>query len=288
MYRSRIFFGGLALAMIITSLWVAGPVSAATPGATGGGGIAIAVHAQDTNSGQAMVDSMTAPADGWLLIRRDANGAPGGVIGWAAVHQGVNSNVVVDLRTSRKNHDDDVTATLWATFAADPNATSPFAAPDSGLEQWMGGPAVAFSSTAAGGASTQLVGQALTTSGKSSAPSALKFAVRAQDTNNAQVMVDSVTAPADGWLLIRRDANGAPGGVIGWAPVHQGVNQNVGVDLRAARKNHDDDVTATLWATFAADPNATSPFAAPDSGLEQWMGGPAAAFSSTAAGGATP
>ncbi len=150
MVRSKILVAGLVLMMAITSLWVVAPAAAA-----GGQPNPIVVRAQDTNAGVVIADSVNAPAAGWLFIRRDANGMPGGIIGFAPVYQGMNTGVSVDIKTARSGHDDGnlVTPVLWATFSADPSAVSPFAAPDtSAFEQAPGGSAVAFSSTAAGGA----------------------------------------------------------------------------------------------------------------------------------------
>jgi hypothetical protein len=100
---------GLVLVLALASFAVAVPAGAAPLGA---GGNAITVRAQDINAGQVRVDSVTATQDGWLLIWKDANGAPSSLLGYAAVHQGVNTNIAVDIKTSDRNDNDDVTPTL--------------------------------------------------------------------------------------------------------------------------------------------------------------------------------
>lgn len=255
--------GGMVMVLALASLMVAVPVGAAPLNA---GGNAIVVHAQDIIAGQVMVNSVTAAQDGWLLIWKDANGAPDSLLGYAAIHQGTNTNIAVDIRTSNRNGQDNVTATLWATVMPDPNADIPFASPDPLTMPGSSVAAVAFASSAAVGMAPAMASAAVvpTTGGTSSAPQANKISVRRQDANSGEVIVDSVTATQDGWLMIWRDANGAPDELIGYAAVHQGVNTGVVVDIKTTNRSGDDFLTPTLWATLVADPNALTPFAAPD------------------------
>jgi hypothetical protein len=257
---------GLALVLALASFMVAVPASAAPLNAASN---AIVVHAQDIYDGQVMVSSVTAAQDGWLLIWRDANGAPGGLLGYAVVHQGVNTNVAVDIKTTDRKGIDDVTPTLWASLAADPNADIPYAAPDPSIVPGDSVLTVGFASSAAAGAAPATASAATvpTTGGVSNAPQVNKIAIHRQDTVDGQVFADSVTAAQDGWLLIWRDANGAPGELIGYAPVHQGVSTNIAVDIKTTDRKGNDDLTATLWATLVADPNAMTPFAVPDSSI---------------------
>lgn len=260
---------GLVLTLALASLAVAVPASAA-PLATGAN--AIVVHAQDVIGGQVMVTSVTAAQDGWLLIWRDVNGMPDELIGYAPVRQGANANIAVDVKTTDRKGNDNLTATLWASLAPDANALTPFAAPDPSIMPGDSVLVVAFAGTLAGGAAPAVASAATipTTGGVSNTPSVPKqnkISVHRQDAILGQVMVDSVTATQDGWLLIWRDANGAPGGLIGYAPVHQGVNTSVVVDIKTADRKGNDDLPATLWATFAPDPNALTPFAVPDASI---------------------
>lgn len=261
--KSKSAVWGLALALALASLMVAVPAGAAPLNAGGG---AIVVHAQDITAGQVMVNSVTAAQDGWLLIWNDANGAPGSLLGYAPIRQGMNTNIAVDIRTSNRKSDDAVSATLWATVMPDSNADIPFASPDSLTRPGSSVLAVAFGSSAAAGARQAIASASMlpTTGGVSSAPLTNKIAIRRQDTNNGAVIFDSVTATRDGWLLIRRNANGAPGQLLGYAAVHQGVNTGVVVDIKTTKRGENDLVTPTLWATLVADPNALTPFAAPD------------------------
>ena len=80
------------------------------------------------------------------MIRKNAGGLPGEVLGFAPVHQGVTVNVTVVIRTSNAKGDDIVTPALWAMLVADPTALDPFATPDAAIRQQAGLARVAFSS----------------------------------------------------------------------------------------------------------------------------------------------
>jgi hypothetical protein len=64
------------------------------------------------------------------------------------------------------------------------------------------------------------------------------------------IMVDSVSAAQDGWIVIYKDpSNFTSGQVVGYAPVHQGANSNVKVTLNTAKVGD----LPTLWAVLQAD-----------------------------------
>jgi hypothetical protein len=247
----------LALSLVL-GFW-ASPASAAP---FTGGVNAIVVRAQDANGGQVIIDSVTAAQDGWLLIRKDHRGAPQDVIGFAPVHRGTTLNVRVDIQTSDPSGDDNITPTLWATLVADPDAVLPFASPGPGITKYTSAAVVAFASSIAYG----LTAGASSSSGIANGN---KITVRAQATNTGQIIVDSVTATQDGWLLIRQDRNGAPGHMLGFVPVHRGTTTHARVDIQLTDIYGDDNITATLWATLVADPNALVPFARPDASVQQ-------------------
>jgi hypothetical protein len=271
---------GLAVVLALASLMVAVPAGAAPLNA---GGNAIMVHAQDITAGQVLVNSVTAAQDGWLLIWKDANGAPAGLLGYAPVHQGTNTNIAVDIRTVNRKGLDDLTATLWATLMPDSNADIPFAVPDPLTVPAYSVLSVPFASSAAAGMAPAMASTAMlpTTGGVSSAPLSNKIAIRRQDAGNGAVIVDSVTAAQDGWLLIFRDANGSADELLGYAAIHAGMNTGVVVDIKTTNRAGNDFLTPTLWASIVADPNADTPFAVPDpaiTGNSQLMVG----FGSTA------
>jgi hypothetical protein len=250
---------GLFLVLALASFGMTSPAAASAN--------KIAVHAQNANFGQVMVDSVTAAQDGWLFIRQDNAGMPGRMLGYTPVHQGLNTNLTVDIRDTGDQGGDLVTATLWATLVPDDSALTPFSVPNPVIaEPGTDVFAVAFGSEPAG-APAPLAGQLPTTGGVSAAaaaPKANKISVQTQNANLGQVIVDSVTATQDGWLFIREDNNGMPGRMLGYTPVHQGLNTNLGVDIRTTGDQGGDLISATLWATLVPDDSALTPFAVPN------------------------
>jgi hypothetical protein len=227
------------------------------------------VRAQDVNTGQLTVDSVTAAQASWLLIRKDHNGAPGDMIGFAPVHKGTTTGIRVDIQLTDYYGEDNITPTLWATLVPDPNALTPLAVPDWIALQEASAAVVAFSSSVAGAATSNQATTTSSVSSSSNAASPNRITAHAQDTSNGRVVIDSVTAAQDGWLLIRKNPNGRPGEVLGFAPVHRGLNTNVGVDIRVTNAKGDNVATPVLWATLVADPNALDPFARPGATVVQ-------------------
>ena len=244
-----------------------------TAGETSSSGVtngnSITVRAQDVNAGQVIVDSVTAAEDSWLLIRQDKKGAPGDMIGFAPVQQGTTTNVRVDVQLTDYYGDDNITPTLWATLVADPNALTRLASPDPLITQKVSAAVVAFSSSVAGAAASSRAIATVSVSSASSAASANRITAHTQDTISGRVIVDSVTAAQDGWLLICKNAAGRPGQVLGFAPVHKGLNTTLVVDIRTTNAEGDSIATPALWATLVADSNALVPFALPNAAVQQ-------------------
>ncbi len=65
-------------------------------------------------------------------------------------------------------------------------------------------------------------------------------------------MVDSVTAAQDGWLLVYTDTRLSPSTLVGWAPIHKGLNTNLKVDINRELV----EPYATLWAALHVDRGA--------------------------------
>ncbi|MCP1200715.1 hypothetical protein [Notoacmeibacter sp. MSK16QG-6] len=66
-----------------------------------------------------------------------------------------------------------------------------------------------------------------------SAQSTAAVSASDQDMSGGTVMAESVTAPANGWLVVHRTEDGAkPGPVVGYAPLVAGENENVSAILQ--------------------------------------------------------
>ncbi len=73
----------------------------------------VTVNAQDVMDGVVVVDRVVSDGPGWIVIHADENGAPGPVIGQAAVSDGENANVQVTVDTEM------ATETLYAMLHTD-------------------------------------------------------------------------------------------------------------------------------------------------------------------------
>jgi len=76
-----------------------------TPGVT--------VSDQPIEDGTVTVDEVVAAGPGWIVIHADENGSPGQVMGWSAVEEGTNEDVVVEIE------EDQATDTLHAMLHDD-------------------------------------------------------------------------------------------------------------------------------------------------------------------------
>ena len=76
-----------------------------------------------------------------------------------------------------------------------------------------------------------------------------QIVIQSQETNTGQIMVDTVIAAQDGWLVVYTDTNLSPRSMIGWAPVHKGVNTNLKVNIDSEKAEPE----AMLWAVLYVD-----------------------------------
>lgn len=74
---------------------------------------AVSVADQDISAGTVTVAEVVSDGPGWIVIHADAEGRPGPVIGYAAVADGANQDVAVDVAT------DQATETLYAMLHSD-------------------------------------------------------------------------------------------------------------------------------------------------------------------------
>lgn len=73
--------------------------------------------------------------------------------------------------------------------------------------------------------------------------------IRSQETNTGQIMVDTVIAAQDGWLVVYTDTSLSAASMIGWVPVHKGVNTNLKVNIDSELA----EPLAALWAVLHVD-----------------------------------
>ena len=90
-------------------------------------------------------------------------------------------------------------------------------------------------------------------SAKTAPGSANQIIVKAQDANRGQIIIDSVTAAQDGWLVIYTDPCIRRCAMIGFTPVHRGLNTHFTADINSDQAQ----LFSTLWAVLHVDKGIT-------------------------------
>jgi hypothetical protein len=175
----------------------------------------------DTETVSLQAAGVLSDGPGWLVVHADnGEGAPGAVIGFAPVHGGFNSPVVVELAA------EDVTPVLFPMLHED-----------------TGEPEVyEFGEVEGADAPVTVDGNVVVVAVRAT-PSIMYVGVR--DSNVLTVAEAVIDAP--GWLVIHADNNGAPGMVLGFAPLNAGYNTNIVVLL------DEGNMTATLFPMLHYD-----------------------------------
>jgi hypothetical protein len=168
------------------------------------------------------IDKIVSDGPGWIAIHIEAaGGAPGAVIGHAAVKDGVNTNVVVKI--------DSYTATprLFAMLHKDAGkvGTYEFPGPDTPV---MYNGAMVNPSFQVTGIDPRVV-------------------VKDQKIAAGSVTIAEVLSNGPGWLVIHADSAGSPGPVIGYAEARDGLTRNLVVKVDAAK------ATPILYAMLHID-----------------------------------
>jgi len=232
----------------------------------------ITVHNQDLNSGVIMLDSVTAAQDGWVVVYMDPNNLTAGeIVGYAPVKAGTNKDVKVTIDTAKVGD----APTLWAVLHVDNDVKSAFewgwkgqsyndqpvvenghnvvAAFGTAADQ---GPAPSATSAAPVAAAPVAAVPVAAVPVATKAPVSTKpaantssIAAKNQDLNSGVIMIDSVTAPQNGWVVVYKNPNLTAGEIVGYAPVHQGTNTDVKVTINTAKVGD----LPTLWAALHAD-----------------------------------
>lgn len=190
----------------------------------GGAGFtpSVSVSDQDASDGTVTIDEVVAAEPGWLVIHVTRDGGPGPVIGQSAVQVGSNANVAVEIDL------DQATRQLFAMLHVDAGNVGTYEFPGDDVPARAG---------------DQIVNVPF------QADFPVEPAVTASDqaAQDGTVTIDSVSASDPGWIVIHADADGAPGPVIGQAPVIVGHNANVAVEIDLSQ------ATSTLYAMLHVD-----------------------------------
>ncbi|MDK1045951.1 MAG: hypothetical protein QGM45_09745 [Anaerolineales bacterium] len=193
---------------------------------------AVKVSDQDASGGTVTIDEVVSDGPGWLVIHITRDGGPGPVIGQSAVEAGSNMGVTVDIDL------DKATGQLFAMLHVDAGTVGEYEFPGDDAPVFVDDVIV-------------------------NVPFEATFPVDDSVTAEDQAAVDGtvtiafVSAAAPGWIVIHAQADGAPGPVIGSAPIFVGYNADVAVEIDMGA------ATDTLYAMMHLDLGAAGVYEFP-------------------------
>ncbi|MGD2156346.1 MAG: cupredoxin domain-containing protein [Anaerolineales bacterium] len=185
----------------------------------------VTVEDQAIKDGTITVTQVVSNGSGWIVIHAQGEGAPGPVIGHAAVSDGTNSDVKVEVDV------ESATETLYAMLHTDTGVEGEYEFPGEDGPVSVEGEIVTPPFQVTGGL---MMTQASVT-------------VEDQAIKDGTITVAQVVSNGSGWIVIHAQGEGAPGPVIGHAAVSDGTNSDVKVEVDV------ESVTETLYAMLHTD-----------------------------------
>lgn len=164
--------------------------------------------------GKVLIARTVADGPSWVVIHADDEGEPGEVIGYAPVGEGETLNIPVEVDTEA------VTPILHAMLHDDLGEVGVFEFPGADTPTTIEDDIVmaAFS--------------ALPVPAESE-PMEPDVQISPEGVVNEQVIITRAATAARSWVVIYNDDDGEPGEVIGYAPLNEGENLEVLVDIDA-------------------------------------------------------
>jgi hypothetical protein len=190
---------------------------------------------QVVGDGQVVVDAAALNQDGFVVVRRDADGRPGEPIGSEPVEPGIHEDITVSLDEPLGEG----TTPLWAAIHRNDGDESFDPEEDPAVEGVVGIAASPFE-VRTGEGSAYVLG-----STEESQPS------------NDSVLVNQVALPEDGHLVVRTDDRNRLGEVIGNASLSAGTHYNVVVDVNASAYPEDREYVNVWGVVYGDDGNGT-------------------------------
>ncbi len=211
----------------------------------------ISIHNQDITSGLVLVDSVTTDQDGWVVLYSSPNLSWNDIVGFAPVYRGTNSDLLVKIIDANKVKN--VTG-LWAQLHADAGIRNVFEwgkteqLPDgTSIQVFNDFPLVQNNHNI-------MTSFATTTSTPVTSTTPLKgtnqISVGNQSLNTGVIVIDSVTAAQNGWVVLYRKPSFSAGDIVGYAPVYQGINNGVKVTVDTTKLVNE---PPELWAVLHVD-----------------------------------
>jgi plastocyanin len=200
----------------------------------------VTVSDQAIVDGEVTIAEVVSDGPGWLVIHADTDGSPGPILGYAAVVNGANADVVVAIDTVA------ATETLYAMLHTDGG--------ELGTWEFPNGP------------DTPVVveGQVVTpafmvTGGLAMEPEVVPtVTVADQEVVDGTVVVAEVVSNGPGWLVVHAQADGKPGPILGYRAVADGTNPALTVEIDTA------NATEILYAMLHTDAGEVGTFEFPN------------------------
>ena len=214
------------------------PSSSVTPSVT--------VNDQAFDGTTVTVADVASAGPGWIAIHRQDSGGLGPAIGHAAVKDGDNQNVVVEVDPSK------ATPVMYAMLHTDAGNIGSYEFPGPDAPVSVDGKMLAPSfktTTATASTITPLV------------------KISDQEITGGTVKVDEVDSSGPGWLVIHMHVNGEPGPAIGHVAVKDGENKDVSVPIDASQ------ATAVMYAILYSDAGKTGAFESPGADIPVLVNG---------------
>jgi hypothetical protein len=210
----------------------------------------ITIHNQDISSGRVLVDSVATDRNGWVALYRNPNFNPDEVVGYAPVYRGTNNHVLVAIDSSTVKD----LPNLWAQLHVDAGTQNVFEwgntrrQPDGTLSQVFDDYPAAQQKHAI---TTSFATTAPAAGTSTAAPNATnQISVGNQALNTGVIVLDTVNAAQNGWVVIYRNPSFDTSDIVGYAPVYQGTNSGVRVTVDTSNLK---DQPPMLWAVLHAD-----------------------------------
>jgi len=206
----------------------------------------VTVKDQASGGTTVTVADVVSAGPGWIVIHRQDSGDLGPAIGYAAVKDGDNQNVIVKIDPSK------ATPVMYAMLHVDEGIVGAyeFPGPDAPV---IGDGQMVAPSFKANSATVSNVTPLVKVSDKEITDGTLK--------------VDEVDSSGPGWIVIHTHVNGEPGPAIGHVAVKDGENKDVSVPIDASK------ATAVLYAILYTDAGKTDVFESPGADIPVLVNG---------------
>jgi hypothetical protein len=168
-----------------------------------------------------VVKRVLAPSDGWIVVHADMNGKPGVRVGLTHVKKGESLDVKVPLK-------DLTTPKVIVALHADKGTPGTFDFDMMNKEMSLDRPFFVNGTELAKVVTVRSYGVNAT-----AATASLEASPQPGATN--QIVISSVNAPTDAWVVVHLEKNGAPGQRIGLVHVRSGQTSDVVVPLEPVK-----------------------------------------------------